>query len=151
MINSLPKTLSTKIKRTLLLLLILIRTIPIFGQVPEKLFFIAGFPDNDFVPEHDYLINTSAILTSIQGGLIKKTIITDSLQRLDFLRCYPEYNKIIAMTKGKNSLYEIVPSSGYQITIIDSKTLKKDVYSIPENVIIDGITISFIPVPSHLF
>jgi len=133
-----------KMKKIKLLFIGVISCITMSAQVSDyKLRFIAGFPDYNFVPEHDYLINVSAILTAEKDSLIEETLISDTLQRLDFLRCYPEYGMIIAMTKGKSGPYEIVPSLGYQITIIDTKTLEKNVYSIPESVNINGINYKF--------
>jgi hypothetical protein len=132
-------------KKTILIFSIAFSSLSLSGQVDDnnKLRFVAAFPDYNYIPETSELINVSALLRVKKDSLIEEILLTDSLQRLDFLRCYPEYNVLIAMTKGKRTLNDVVPGLSYQITIVDTKSLKKEMVQIPDLIKSNGVSYSF--------
>lgn len=131
-------------KKNILIVTLIFNVFLVLGQIPkDNLYFIAGFPDIEYAPETSDLIEVSGMLTINNDSLNPVMLITDSLQRLNFLRSYPEYSIIIALSQKKENIYDINPILEHQFTIIHTKTLEKKVVDIPKEISYNDTIYSF--------
>ncbi len=100
--------------------------------------FVAGFPDYVYRPIYQGEIYTSAILKLEGDSLIEDIVLSDSLQYLYFLRCYPK-KYVICFVGNKQNKFDLVDFKYYSIILFDiKKNIKRNIL-IPNEYFYKGI------------
>ncbi len=111
----------------------------------SRLRLVAGYPDVNYASIIPGEVNISAILKIEKDSLYEEQILTDSLRRLDFLRCYPELNKIVTFSKVRKFVSESIPTLNYEVKIFDTRSIESNSFIIPDTVFYNGIRFDLYP------
>ncbi|GEM_PF-2318578 len=112
-------------------------------EFSNKVRFIAGFPDYIYRPVNPREIYTSAVLKVKGDSLIEECVLTDSLQNLNFLRSYPDFQYVICMAGNKLSRNNYNNFKDYSLILYDISKGAKSSTLIPSTYHDSGIDYSF--------
>ncbi len=117
-----------------------------FGQkLSNNVKFVAGFPDFIYRPIDHNEVYTTATLKIKEDSLLVEEVLTDSLQLLYFLRCYPEKNYLISLVGNKQNQFDFINIQDYSFILYDTKNNIKKVVPVPSMVSSKKVNYSFNP------
>ena len=123
-------------KKGVLILMCIIINVIVKCQLPDNVRFIAGYPNYEYDlagGEIDEVYN-AAILRPQGDSLIQDMLLCDSLHILSYMRFYPSCHDITVLLARKKNKDNLIADQGYQLIMLDTRTMDTAVMAIPKTV-----------------
>ena len=96
------------------------------GEKYDNLRFIAGYPDPDYIKKDSKNKYESAILKMEGDSLIEESVLSDTAHILSYIRFYPDYGVLYAMSVERDS-----QNPTAQLHVVNTNSLDEKIYEIP--------------------
>ncbi|MBR2195609.1 MAG: hypothetical protein IJ911_08340 [Salinivirgaceae bacterium] len=119
----------------------------------EDLRFVAGYPDPDYNYDYDPdYVNVSGILRIDGDSLIEESVLSDSAHILIYIRQYPEYERLFALSCERNKRHHqlLSETAASKLYVVNTKTLEKHIIDIPFSIRENGIEYEIVPIGTQI-